>query len=182
MCSLKLPEALFGADAGGTVYAAVADVAERSFFCLIDPCDTGRFADIALLHDEWLISTVHFDDGACSGSVTCRLPGALAARLVDAFSGRDPSDPAPDTSEVMDLVGEFANMICGSWLTRAVNQRTFTLSSPVVVPMPQGLVTANFDDAGLLVVIEDLPCAVDVSFNVSFDVSFNAVPAPLATT
>jgi hypothetical protein len=166
MCSLKLPEPLFGIEAGEAVYAAVADVAERSFFCLIDPCEPDRFAGLAALHDRWLIASVHFDDGLCSGSVACQLPEALAIRLLDAFSGRDPGDPPPENDEVLDLVGEFANMICGAWLTRAVNQRTFTLSPPLVTPVPEAPAASGPDAApDLFVVIEELPCAVNVSFN-----------------
>jgi hypothetical protein len=52
----------------------------------------------------------------------------LAERLFDAFSGRDPEEPAPPIAEIHDLVGEFANMICGSWLTRAANERTFAIA------------------------------------------------------
>jgi hypothetical protein len=163
MCSLKLPETLFGADAAEAVYAAVTDVAERSFFCMIDPCESERFGDLALVHGGWLSSTVHFDDGKCSGGVTCRLPGSLAARLFDAFSGRDPGEPQPEEGEVADLVGEFANMICGSWLTRAANQRTFALSPPAVVPVETASITADLSALGLLVLIDDLPCAVDIS-------------------
>ena len=29
-----------------------------------------------------------------------------------------------------DLIGEFANMICGSWLTRTANERTFVITRP----------------------------------------------------
>ena len=162
MCSLKLPETLFGADATDTVYAAVSDVAERSFFCMIDPCEEERFGDLATIHDGWLSSAVHFDDGKCSGHVSCRLPASLAARLFDAFSGRDAGEPQPEQREVLDLVGEFANMICGSWLTRAANQRTFVLSPPAVVPVETASVTANLSALGLLVLIDDLPCAVDI--------------------
>lgn len=163
MCSLKLPETLFGVDASETVYAAVADVAERSFFCMIDPCDSERFGDLASIHDAWLSSTVHFDDGKCSGNVSCRLPAPLALRLFDAFSGRDPGDTEPEEREILDMVGEFANMVCGSWLTRAANQRTFALSPPAVVPVESASIMANLDALGLLVVIEDIPCAIHIS-------------------
>ena len=158
MCSLKLPEPLFRPGAEEDVYAAVSDVAERSFFCLIDPCDAERFTELAAGHDDWLMSTVHFDDGQCTGSVSCRLPGVLAFRLFDAFSGRDPGDPEPPRAEVLDLVGEFANMICGAWLTKAINHRTFTLSPPAVVALDR------VEPAGLLLTIEELPCIVDVAF------------------
>lgn len=173
MCSLKLPETLFGADASETVYAAVTDVAERSFFCMIDSCDAERFGDLAATCEHWLSSTVHFDDGKCSGSVTCRLPMPLASRLFDAFSGRDADEPSPEEREVLDLVGEFANMVCGSWLTRAANQRTFALSPPAVTPIAHTTVTGEIESLGLLVAIEDLPCAIDISVK--------AVPASLTT-
>ena len=41
--------------------------------------------------------------------------------------GATPEEPPPHPEEVRDLVGEFANMVCGAWLTRAANDRTFAL-------------------------------------------------------
>jgi hypothetical protein len=162
MCSLKLPETLVGDEAKEVIYAAVSDVAERSFFSMIDPCEAEAFDDLAAVHGEWLAMAVGFDDGVFQGHVKCQLPTELALRLLDAFTGRDPADPPPAVGELHDLAGEFANMICGSWLTRASNDRTFSLTPPRVKPIaapsgPRG-------GARVTTTIEGFPCIVDIAF------------------
>jgi hypothetical protein len=86
---------------------------------------------------------------------------ALAERLFDAFSGRDPEDPAAPLGEIHDLVGEFANMIGGSWLTRTANDRTFALSRPLVNDEP---LPAALDGAGVAMAIDEHPCVVSIEF------------------
>jgi hypothetical protein len=162
MSSLKLTDTLPTPDRE-EVFSAVADVAERSFFAMVDPCDEARFAELAEPHTEWLVATVRFEERTCAGAVSCRLPAALADRLFDAFSGRAPEELPPHPEEVRDLVGEFANMVCGSWLTRAANDRTFSLGKPVVGTKP---VSGGNGESrtGLLVAIDDMPCQIDVRF------------------
>src|SRR5262249_8326236 len=64
------------------------------------------------------------------GSLTCRIPRALAHELTAAFIGEDvPSDGAA----VNDLAGEFANMVCGRWLTDVAPESLFRVDRPVVV-------------------------------------------------
>ena len=174
MCSLKLHEAVFGPDGEDAIRSAIADVAERSFFATADPCDEARLAELASPHDRWLVATVRFDEGPCAGEVSCRLPGSLADRLFDAFSGREPEEPAPDPDQLFDLVGEFANMICGAWLTRAASHQSFSLSKPVVTSCPGGCTRAEAARPGLAMAIDDLPFVIDVRFG--------AVPARPAAT
>jgi hypothetical protein len=143
------------------VMSAVSDVAERSFFSMVEPCDADRFAELAAAHRDWLTSVVRFVDHEVAGSVTCLLPMPLAERLFDAFSGRDPDDAAPPLAEVHDLVGEFANMICGSWLTRAANERTFGLSRPHVT---DDALPASVPGAGVMLAIDEHPCLVAIEF------------------
>ena len=38
-----------------------------------------------------------------------------------------------DDARLFDLVGEFGNMVCGSWLTRSCQRRRFDLQHPIVV-------------------------------------------------
>jgi hypothetical protein len=161
MCSLKLPESLRDPSGEDAVFTAIADVAERSFFAMVDPCDEGRFVELAAEQHDWLAATVRFDEASCAGAVTVRVPLPLAERLFDAFSGRDAGDPAPPAEDVRDLVGEFANMICGSWLTHAANHRTFALAKPVVA-VRSGEEGAREAQTGVLVAIDDVPCSVDV--------------------
>lgn len=114
---------------GGAIAVAVSTVAERCFFACADRCDEPDLDDV---HAEWLVATVHFDDGPVRGSLACSLPSDLAQWLFDAFSGRDPATPLPPRHQVDDLVGEFSNMVCGTWLTRCEANRVFRLSAPVV--------------------------------------------------
>ena len=162
MCSTKLLEA--GAPISGgyeTVLSAVTDVAERSFFAMVDAVDEARFSESGAAVSEWLASAVTFDDGGCRGTVVCHVPSLLADRLFDAFSGRDADDPLPLVAEVHDLVGEFANMVCGSWLTRAANDRTFALCKPEVTVSA----TLTADPASALrVELDGSPLLIDISF------------------
>ena len=83
----------------------------------------------------------------------------LRSGLFDAFTGRDPGEPAPIAALIHDLVGEFSNMVCGAWLTRVESGLTFTLSHPSVEP---ALTPAEAGDLRLVAAIDDLPVAVDV--------------------
>ena len=113
----------------GAIAVAVSTVAERCFFTCVDRCDEPDLDDVA---NEWLVATVHFDDGPVYGSLSCSLPVDLALWLFDAFSGRDPVTPLPPRHQVDDLVGEFSNMVCGTWLTRCEAHRVFKLDPPIV--------------------------------------------------
>lgn len=158
MYSMKWPESAPMRGGLEAVIGAVSDVAERSFFAMVESCDGDRFAELTAAHRDWLSASVSFDEPGCAGMVTCHLPMLLAERLFDAFTGRDPDEPPADVAEVHDLVGEFANMICGSWLTRAANDRTFTLGRPEVRPSAEPVA------GGLSLVVDEQPCVVAVAF------------------
>ena len=59
------------------------------------------------------------------------LPTALAHDLYVSFLGLEP-DAAIDDRAVRDLVGELANMTCGSWLTGVHATSCFDLTHPDV--------------------------------------------------
>ena len=160
MCSPNWPE-LLGPHADDVMLDAVTRVAERNFFAVVEPCDDRQFAVLADQSARWLVAAVHFTEGDCSGAVSCTVSEHLANALFDAFSGRDQLDPAPDPQQLLDLVGEFSNMICGAWLTRLAVRQTFTLSSPTVrhSPDPSQLTTPQ---ARMLLAVNDLPLAVEV--------------------
>ncbi len=158
MSSLKWP-ARVGPDADAML-EAVSLVAERNFFSVAEPCDADRFASMsAEAGSPWMVATVDFTEADCAGEVFCTMPQALAHALFDAFSGRDPSEPPPEPDRLVDLVGEFANMICGSWLTRLASHQTFALGRPAVRPAPAGSPIAGWH-APLLLAVNDLPLAV----------------------
>jgi CheY-specific phosphatase CheX len=146
-------------DAASAMFDAVRTVAEQSFFAVAEPADDRSFGVAASQVPRWLVATVGFEQGPLAGSVSCTLPEKLANGLFDAFTGRDPGEPAPTASLVHDLVGEFSNMVCGAWLTRVESGRTFTLSHPSVEP---ALTPATAGDLRLVAAIDDLPVAVDL--------------------
>jgi hypothetical protein len=113
---------------------AVGIVAERNFFAFVDNCYEPEDDGIAR---EWFVASVRFDDGMVSGTLECTLRGDLAQVLFDAFSGRDPASPLPPRHLVDDLIGEFSNMVCGTWLSRCGSERLFRLGRPVVNRLPR---------------------------------------------
>jgi hypothetical protein len=154
--SLPTPPPLSEFDpAPGLIPDAVGTVAERSFFAFVDVGDDpGGYDSVP----EWVVATVRFDDGPVSGSLACWLPRDLALLLFDAFSGRDPASALPPRHELDDLVGEFSNMVCGTWLTRCASHRAFRLSPPEVLRVREPA-----DDAGRRqwLSVNDRPLAID---------------------
>ena len=158
MCSQQLQTAMFGPDGEAALVQAVGDVAERSFFAYAERCDPARFAELTEGIDRWYSASIRFEEDDATGVVDCLLPGDLAAELFDAFSGRDPGDPSPEPEAVADLLGEFANQVCGAWLTRAANRQTFTLRPPQVV-----VTDANAPRSAMLTLaLNDRPLGVNV--------------------
>ena len=160
MCSQKWPD-LLGRDASAVMFAAVTAVAERSFFSVVEACEPARFSAMAAEIPRWMVAAVKFTEDDCVGSVSCTMPEELAQALFDAFTGREPLAPAPPADEILDLVGEFANIVCGSWLTRLAKNQTFTLHKPSVQPAPDPS-QLSAPGARLLIAINDLPLVVEV--------------------
>lgn len=109
----------------GALDRALVTVVEESFYAMVDPAPD----DVPVVEDSVLSASVSFE-GSFSGALTCRMPRALVHELTAAFIGEDvPSDG----EAVNDLAGEFANMVCGRWLTDIAPQSLFHLDHPVVV-------------------------------------------------
>ncbi len=159
MSSTKWPEPL-GPDAEYVMVEAVAAVAERSFFALVERCDDQRFAKLERDVPRWMVAAIEFAEPECTGVVSCTLSEELALALFDAFTGREPLGPPP-AEELLDLIGEFANMVCGAWLTRRADTSGFTLSPPTVKWAADGSRPA-LTGARLLLTLNDLPLAVEV--------------------
>src|SRR5262245_51891575 len=159
MSSLTLPD-LIGPETTDAILTALRTVAERSFFADVEPCDDRTFGRLTSGTSAWLVATVRFQEGTAVGAMSCTLSETLATALFDAFTGRDPSAPAPARSDVHDLIGEFANMVCGAWLSRSAGAWTFRLSPPTVVaalePAPADLLQLMF------VTVNEHPLAIAV--------------------
>jgi CheY-specific phosphatase CheX len=109
----------------GALDRALRVVAEESFFAMVDPVP-GRMTSVK---GSILRACVAFE-GSFSGSLTCRMSRELALELTAAFTGEEvPSGGGT----VNDLAGEFANMVCGRWLSDVAPHSLFRLDHPVVV-------------------------------------------------
>jgi len=167
-------------DAGLALRDAFVDVCESSFFAYVEPCDEYRFAALAeqfsrgaradqdaggragarsRLPSEWLKASVAFT-GSMAGAVEVIVPEPLARWLVASITGESPEVPIAE-HEVFDGLGEFANMICGAWLTNLFQRHTFDLRPPAVTRMTPDwtpLTDSGWnDERGHRLVINDLP-------------------------
>jgi hypothetical protein len=122
---------------GARLDEALARVAEESFFAMTEPLDGEAWRDAAAQHDRWLTAQVRFR-GAFDGSLRFVLPRPLVAELASAFLGMDADEADADHQAIPDLAGEFANMVCGCWLTALGADRVFDLDHPTVTPEPPG--------------------------------------------
>jgi CheY-specific phosphatase CheX len=122
MSSTNLPTAL--PTDPNALDRALAMVAEESFFAMVDPV----MSAVPAIEGSMLSARVTFT-GSFSGTLTCRMSRSLAEELIAAFTGEE----APfDATAVNDLAGEFANMVCGRWLTDVAPSSLFHLEHPVV--------------------------------------------------
>jgi hypothetical protein len=124
---------------------ALTVVAEESFFAMVDPVPD----DLAPPDGHLVTARVSFD-GGFAGMLVCTMPRALAHELTAAFSGASPDEIAVADPAVDDLAGEFANMVCGRWLTDVAPQHLFSLRHPAVEPValpghgaPRGLLNGQ---------------------------------------
>jgi len=142
---------------------ALVEVGEQSFFAFVERCDETWFEELASAADPWMIATVTFTGEQGTGSLSCTFTDDLVLDLFDAFTGRDPSEGTPDPREVADLAGEFANMVCGLWLSRVMGSHTFSLGSPRAgrVPNPAGMAPSGVER--MLVVVNNRPMIVDLT-------------------
>jgi hypothetical protein len=146
---------------------ALVNVAQESFFAFAEICTPGRFVEALAsvgFHANgggWLRARIEFT-GAFSGAMEVTLPHALAADLLMAFTGDTPEGGVPE-SHVIDSTGEFANMVCGTWLTHACVHRRFDLTAPVVTDT-EPPVERMADGQEELVLINDQPVSLRIEF------------------
>jgi hypothetical protein len=170
-------------DAGAALRDAFVEVCENSFFAYVESCDAHRFAELAeqcsrvaraLMdgdnrgvsfaenHSEWLKAAVGFG-GAFNGAIEVILPEPLAAWLVASILGEPPETKLAE-HQVFDGFGEFANMVCGAWLTNLSQRQSFELRSPAVTRMAPDwtpLTDSSWnDEQGHRLVVNDLPVRV----------------------
>ncbi len=130
---------------------ALLHVAERSFFAWAEPAAVPETSPDG---EGWRHAAVVFR-GEFDGRMTFSLPDALARDLYAAFLGLAPDDPVEE-SALCDLLGEFANMVCGTWLTRIQRAHAFSLDRPVAAaaaPAGAPLAAALVNDQPVVVAL-----------------------------
>lgn len=145
MSSVKSP-APTPADLYDAVQAALVEVSENAFFVFVEPCGGRQFASLvdrvasgntepvtAAPSSSWLKASVAFV-GSFSGTVEIALPERLGSWLVSSLLGLPPEKPLAE-DQMFDGVGEFANMVCGTWLSRLGVTSMFELRMPAVTRM-----------------------------------------------
>lgn len=155
----------------GALASALVTVAQESYFSFAEPCGAGQF-DSALEElgtqapdgpGRWLRAHVDFD-GAFAGTVAVTLPYPLASDLATAMAGMMPGEDVAE-SDVLDSTGEFANMVCGTWLTHACARRRFDLRPPRVQEAAALSAPPDPGDGTQLLLINDRPVSLTVSFH-----------------
>jgi CheY-specific phosphatase CheX len=110
-------------DLQASVLTSATDVLESMYFTsVMGP------AEVPLSGAGW-IAGLEFK-GELSGSFTLRMSVETARLLAANFFGEEESDVTE--TAIGDMVGEMANMICGSVLSRMETETHFKLSHPVV--------------------------------------------------
>ena len=169
MSSVKSP-ALTSTDQEA-LQSAVIEVCENAYFVFVEPCDAPQFARLVEQvraekgrgpSGRWLNASVAFR-GATSGQVEVVLPERLGTWLVVSLLGL-PADATLKENQLIDGVGEFANMVCGAWLSKAMETASFLLDVPKVTRMPAGWAPESSpqgdEQAYRTVVVNEMPLEV----------------------
>ena len=171
-------------DADAILFLALVEVCERSFFTTVEGCEPAQFAgliknvasDAALEASagehafRWLKARVAFDGTLSKGVVEVILPERLGSWLVQSMLGLTENwgEPSPPLSaeQTFDGVGEFANMICGAWLTHMCGSIPFELKPPAVERLADDwnplTAISGTDNTQQLASINELPLRVVV--------------------
>ena len=178
MSSPKLPVPA-PADASALLRQALSDVCEQSFFAFVETCSPERFSELVgaispmpsdasgraagrSKPSEWLKASVAFT-GPFGGAIEVILPERLARSMVGSLLGEPPEAPMPE-HQIFDGIGEFANMVCGAWLTGFSDRQAFALRPPAVTRMAPGWTplseSAGGDERGHRLCVNDAPVRV----------------------
>ncbi len=129
---------------------AVTRVAERSLYAFAETVPAEMMP--RQIDGGWHVASLQFT-GPFSGRMSMAVPVVLGRQICSAFLGDDEID---DETAVRDLIGEFANMTCGTWLTACQETACFDLTHPDVVSAED---VASCD---LAFVVNDLPVMLSV--------------------
>ena len=155
--------ALNPSDLHDALQTALIEVSENAYFVFVEPADQVQFAEaVGLVKDAWLKASVAFE-GTFAGAVEIVMPEPLGMWLVTSLLGMQAHETLEE-SEQFDGVGEFANMVCGAWLSRLSDDCLFELRVPAVTRMTPGwtpLSESNGQDVICrMVTINELPMRI----------------------
>ena len=153
MSSAKSAPTTLSSDLRDQLVDSATRVCETSFFAFVEPASGELFA-AAAAEEHWFHSSVDYS-GPSSGRVWLSLPEELSRDMLAAFLGfSDPS--AANQAEIEDVVGEFANRVCGAWLTALGGESCFALTHPEVT---YGGLPALADGA-IVLAVNDRPVVI----------------------
>lgn len=112
-----------------SVELALSNVSERSFFAFAEPAELSAASEMTAAAEPMITAGVQFR-GPSSGELHVTMPVSLTRELAHAFAG-DPDLEFSD-ADLVDMAGEFANMVTGSWLTATEPNAIFNLTMPQV--------------------------------------------------
>ena len=151
---------------------AIVDVAEKLFYSYVERCDLARFRELSVAVREaatnagiasgWIHARIAFA-GPFSGHVDLFMPELLGAQLLSSFTGM-PAEQAVEDEQLIDMSGEFGNMVSGHWLRAANVSAPFDLAAPSVVRLAPDWTPLDDDVAGdVHVALSEMPLRVRVS-------------------
>ena len=118
---------------------AIGNVFETMFFVFLEPLDPAlqdQKADRDAGDREWLRCVIGFQ-GRIQGHLRLGVPYGLALELATNFLGLE---SAASETQVVDMVKELSNMICGNLFSIFDKQQVYTLDMPqaALVPLDPG--------------------------------------------
>ena len=118
-------DVVLGEEANKACLAAVPDVLETMFFELL-----AATPDVGTLPPNGVLDSSRVDiEGGARGYLVVAAPSSVSTSLASAFLAIE-DQSAPETN-IEFVLGELANMICGSALGRLQPDGTFRISTPV---------------------------------------------------
>jgi hypothetical protein len=176
-------------EAAVALQAALVQVCENSCFAFVEPCEADRFAENVKQLERshrgavgkavatpatssiWLKASVTFI-GCFAGAIEIVVPEPLARSLVASLIGLAADEPSAipmSEHQLFDGLGEFANMVCGAWLTDLSGSGAFELGSPAVTRMaPDWSPVTDWgqqDEGGYRLCVNDVPVRIRVRFS-----------------
>jgi hypothetical protein len=154
-----------GPELSKALEAAVVEVGEQSFAAFTEVCAPPRFNELLMraMHTgaDWMRATLAFS-GPFHGELTVDVPEPLALELLASCVGIDAEPGGEALPSVEDAIGELANMVCGTWLTRNYGKERFDLRPPRVDRFEAANVRRLWadGDGALLVGFNDQPVRI----------------------